>query len=85
MTPSIALPYWYGRYFTLPFEDNTLDVVFENNMFTHLAQDAVNAAREAYRVLKPQGFFAARDVDADSVVWGQHNDLIRQLDELLIS
>jgi ubiquinone/menaquinone biosynthesis C-methylase UbiE len=71
-----------GDALTLPFENGSLDVAFENNMFTHLAQTAVQAAREAYRVLKPQGFFAARDVDADSVVWGHHNDLIRQLDEL---
>lgn len=74
-----------GDALSLPFEDNTLDVIFENNMLTHLAQDAVEAAKEAYRVLKPQGFFAARDVDATSVVWGHHNELISQLDELFIA
>lgn len=74
-----------GDAFSLPFEVGALDVVFENNMFTHLAQNAIQAAREAYRVLKPQGFLAARDVDADSVVWGNKNDLISQLDELFIA
>ena len=74
-----------GDAFSLPFEDNSLDAAFENNMFTHLAQKAVQAAREVHRVLKPQGFFAVRDVDADSVVWGHLNDSIRQLDKLFIA
>jgi ubiquinone/menaquinone biosynthesis C-methylase UbiE len=74
-----------GDAFSLAFEDGTFDVAFENNMFTHLAQDAVDAAREAYRVLKPLGLLAVRDVDADSVVWGHHNDLIRKLDELFVA
>jgi ubiquinone/menaquinone biosynthesis C-methylase UbiE len=74
-----------GDAFSLAFEDGSFDVAFENNMFTYLAQGAVEAAREAYRVLKPQGFFAARDADADSVVWGHHNDLISQLDQLFIA
>ena len=71
-----------GDAFSLPFEDGTLDAAFENNMFTHLAPNAVRAAREVYRVLKPQGFFAVRDVDADSVVWGNLSEPIRQLDRL---
>lgn len=74
-----------GDAFSLPFEDGTFDAVFENNMFTHLAQDAGRAAREVYRVLKPLGFFAARDVDADSVVWGNLSDPIKQLDRLMIA
>lgn len=74
-----------GDAFSLPFEDNSLDAAFENDMFTHLAQNAVRAAREVYRVLKPQGFFAARDVDADSVVWGHLSNPIRQLDKLFIA
>jgi ubiquinone/menaquinone biosynthesis C-methylase UbiE len=74
-----------GDAFSLTFEDGTFDVAFENNMFTHLAQAAIDAAREAYRVLKPQGLFAVRDVDADSVVWGHHNNLIKKLDELFIA
>ena len=40
------------------------------------------AAREVYRVLKPEGFFAARDADADGVVWGYKTDAIKQLDKL---
>lgn len=74
-----------GDVFSLPFEDGTVDAAFENNAFTHLAQNAVWAAREVYRVLKPRGFFAARDVDADAVVWGNLIDPLKQLDKLFIA
>jgi ubiquinone/menaquinone biosynthesis C-methylase UbiE len=66
----VNVTFQIGDAFSLPFEDGTLDAAFENNVFTHLARNAVRAAREVYRVLKPQGLFAVRDVDADSVVWG---------------
>lgn len=69
--------------FSLPFEDNTFDTAFENNVFVHLAGDAAKGAEEIYRVLKPGGFFAARDVDTDAVVWGNLNDSIKQLDTLI--
>lgn len=55
---------------------------FENNVFVHLSQTAVQAAREAYRMLKPRGFFAARDADVDSVVWGHFDESLKQLDKL---
>lgn len=71
-----------GSVLSLPFEDGTFDAAFENNVFTHLPADAILAAREIYRVLKPGGLFAARDVDTDSVVWGNLNDSIKQLDRL---
>jgi ubiquinone/menaquinone biosynthesis C-methylase UbiE len=74
-----------GDALSLPFEDGSFDVIFENNVFTHLAQDAVQAAREVYRVLKPQGFFAARDVDAEAVIWGHLSDSLKQLDKLMIA
>jgi ubiquinone/menaquinone biosynthesis C-methylase UbiE len=74
-----------GNALSLPFEDATFDVAFENNVFTHLSQDAVRAAREVYRVLKPGGFLAARDVDADAVVWGNLSDPIKQLDKLFVA
>ncbi len=74
-----------GDALTLPFDDDTFDAAFENNVFTHLSKNAVLAAREVYRVLKPNGFFAVRDVDVDSVVWGNLTDSIKQLDRLLIT
>jgi ubiquinone/menaquinone biosynthesis C-methylase UbiE len=74
-----------GDALSLSFEGDTFEAVFENDVFTHLAQDAARAAREAYRVLKPRGFFAARDVDADSVVWGNLSDSIKLLDKLFIA
>lgn len=74
-----------GDALSLSFEEDTFEAAFENNVLTHLAQDAPRAAREAYRVLKPQGFFAVRDVDADSVVWGNMSESIKQLDKLFIT
>ena len=74
-----------GDALSLPFDDDTFDAVFENDMFTHLSQKASNAAKEVYRVLKPNGIFAARDVDADAVVWGHRTDALKQLDELFIA
>ena len=71
-----------GSALALPFGEDTFDAAFENNVFTHLAENSIQAALEVYRVLKPGGFFAARDVDTDSVVWGHLNDSIRQLDRL---
>jgi SAM-dependent methyltransferase len=74
-----------GDALSLPFGDGTFDVVFENDLLTHLAQDAARAAGEVYRVLKPGGFFAARDVDADAVVWGHLVDPLKGLDRLFIA
>lgn len=70
---------------SLPFEDGTFDAAFENNVFTHLAHDAPQAAGEVYRVLKLGGIFAARDVNVDAVVWGHLTDPLKQLDRLLIA
>ncbi len=74
-----------GDALRLPFEDGTFDVVFENDVFTHLSQRAEPAAAEVYRVLKPGGIFAARDVDVAAVVWGHATYAIEQLDRLMIS
>jgi SAM-dependent methyltransferase len=74
----------HGDALALPLGDATFDVAFENDMFTHLAQDAVRAARAIYRVLEPGGFLAARDVDASAVVWGHPSDALRELDRLFI-
>lgn len=73
-----------GDALSLPFEDDAFDAAFENNVLTHLSENAIQAAREVYRVLKPQGFFAVRDVDVNSVVWGNLTDPIKQLDRLFI-
>lgn len=74
-----------GDALSLPFEDDTFDAVFENNVFIHLAQDAVRASREIYRVLKPSGLFAARDADAEAVVWGHPSPSLKELDRLMIA
>lgn len=71
-----------GNALSLTFEDGSFEAAFENNMLTHLSQDAVQAASEVYRVLKPGGFFATRDVDTDAVLWGHQNETIKLLDRL---
>jgi ubiquinone/menaquinone biosynthesis C-methylase UbiE len=79
------LTFQKGDAMALQFEDSAFDAVFENDLFTHLSQNATRAARELYRVLKPGGFFGARDVDADAVVWGHLTDPIKQLDRLMMA
>jgi ubiquinone/menaquinone biosynthesis C-methylase UbiE len=74
-----------GNALALPFEAHTFDAAFENNVFTHLAKQAVPAAREVSRVLKSSGFFAARDVDAKAVLWGHPTEALKQLDHLFIA
>jgi SAM-dependent methyltransferase len=64
----------------LPFGDHSFDAAFENDLFVHLAADAVSAAREIWRVLAPGGLIAARDVDAEAVVWGAQTDGMRDFD-----
>ncbi len=73
-----------GDVLSLPFEESTFDAAFENNVFIHLSQHAPQVAEEVYRVLKPGGFFAARDADASAVVWGNLSDSIQQFDKLFI-
>ncbi len=69
----------------LPFEAETFDAVFENDLLTHLARAASAAVREIHRVLRPGGLFAARDVDAGAVVWGPASEATRQLDRWMIA
>ncbi len=71
-----------GDALSLPFDDGSFDAAFENNVFTHLADKSVRAAREVHRVLKPGGLFAARDVDTDAVMWGHRTEAIAELDRL---
>jgi ubiquinone/menaquinone biosynthesis C-methylase UbiE len=67
----------------LPFDDESFDVAFENDMFVHLADQAVEAARQAFRVLKPGGLLAARDADASLALWGNPVDDLPVLDGLM--
>jgi SAM-dependent methyltransferase len=62
---------------------DVLDAAYENDLFVHLANDAVRAAGEVFRVLKPGGLFGARDVDTDSVVWGNPIESLQELDALM--
>jgi ubiquinone/menaquinone biosynthesis C-methylase UbiE len=77
--------FWTGDVLSLPFKDEVFDVTFENDLLTHLPGDAVRAAAEIYRVLKPGGLFAARDVDTDAVLWGHPSKPIDHLNKLMIA
>ena len=74
-----------GDALALPFEDASFEAAFENDLLTHLANQAGQAVREIYRVLKPGGLFAARDVDAGAAMWGQASEATRQLDRWMIA
>ncbi len=69
--------------FSLPFDDERFDAAFENDMFVHLADRAVEAAREAYRVLRPGGLFAARDADASLAIWGHPVEELQVIDRMM--
>ena len=55
--------------YELPFEDDTFDTAFENEMLEHV-DDPEKAAREIHRVVRPGGVFGARDSDHDGRLWG---------------
>lgn len=68
---------------SLPFADQSFDIVFENNLLIHVAAEAARAVGEAYRVLRPGGSFAARDAVADAALWGPA-DTMSEFDELFV-
>lgn len=51
-----------GSVYDLAFEDGSFDVAHAHQVLQHLARPA-DAAKEAFRVLRPGGLFAARDAD----------------------
>lgn len=58
----------------LPFEDNTFDVVHTSHVFEHL-EDPLQAAREAFRVLKPGGMLFI-EVPNQLDNFGFHRDML---------
>lgn len=57
-----------GDAYSLPFEDNTFDVVHTHQTLHHVA-DPVAVLREMRRVVKPGGVVAAREVDYSGTIW----------------
>ena len=53
---------------TLPFHDNTFDMVFSHNMMHHVPEPGF-MLREMARVLKPDGSFVLRDLKRLSPFW----------------
>ncbi len=68
---------------SLPFADQSFDIVFENNLLIHLADEAARGVSEAYRLLRPGGSFAARDAVADMALWGP-TDTMSEFDRLFV-
>jgi len=63
------LSFQVASVYELPFEDDTFDAAFENEMLEHI-DDPEKAAREIHRVVRPGGVFGARDSDHDGRLWG---------------
>lgn len=61
--------------YSLPFEDDSFDVVFAHQLLQHLA-DPVAALAEAMRVTRPGGLIAARDADYGTMVHDPHEPRI---------
>ncbi|KAK6205091.1 methyltransferase [Scheffersomyces amazonensis] len=56
-----------GSIYSLPFEDNTFDVVHAHQVVIHL-QDPVAALKELRRVVKVGGYVCVKDADLDSII-----------------
>lgn len=64
-----------GDVYTLPYDDDSFDVVFAHQVLQHLA-DPVAALTEAARVVRPGGLVAARDADYGTMVHDPHEERI---------
>ncbi|ADD44420.1 class I SAM-dependent methyltransferase [Stackebrandtia nassauensis] len=64
---------------SLPFDDDTFDVVHAHQVLQHVA-DPIAALREMRRVCRPGGIVAARDADYEAMTW---YPAIPELDEWL--
>ena len=70
-----------GSAYDLPFDDDSLDVVYAHQVFQHLSQP-VEALREVRRVLKPQGIVALRDSDYETMIHAPVTEVIVRWREL---
>ena len=64
-----------GSAYTLPFEAASFDVVHAHQLFQHLTRP-IDAAREAWRVLRPDGLLAVRDADYATMTHWPHSPLL---------
>jgi SAM-dependent methyltransferase len=56
----------------MPFADNTFDFIFALEVIEHI-EDDIEAMRELYRILKPNGFLITT-VPAFMFLWGYHDE-----------
>ena len=56
----------------LPYEDNYFDFVFSVQVFCNISEDDLKAWKEAYRVLKPGGYFISL-LPACSLLFSNHD------------
>ncbi|RCK59656.1 putative methyltransferase C1B3.06c [Candida viswanathii] len=66
-TGVLNVSFQLGSIYSLPFDDNTFDLVHAHQVVIHL-QDPVKALRELERVTKPGGYVCVRDADLESSV-----------------
>jgi len=62
------LEFVVGDAYSLPFDDDTFDIVHAHQTLQHVARP-VDMLREMRRVAKPGGLVAARDVDYAGTIW----------------
>ncbi|PQE13898.1 O-methyltransferase protein [Rutstroemia sp. NJR-2017a BBW] len=65
-----------GDVMSLPFEDDSFDVVHTHQVLIHLP-DPVGALKEMRRVCKKGGFVACREADMDDVVLSPDSDVLK--------
>lgn len=70
-----------GDVYALDFPDNRFDIVHAHQVLQHL-KDPVAALAEMYRVTRPGGIIAVRDVDYGGMVWWPPDPMLTRWNEL---
>ncbi len=78
------LSFQVASVYELPFEDDTFDAAFENEMLEHI-DDPEKAAREIHRVVRTGGVFGARDMDHDGRLWGSLPPALNGLPDFILA
>src|SRR5438093_1540876 len=70
-----------GSVYELPFENDSMDVVFAHNLVVHLAEP-LRAPQEIRRVLKPGGVVGIADDDMGTWLWEPSTPLLSELERI---
>ena len=80
----VQLEYSIGDIHSLPFADNTFDVVHAHQVLQHVG-DPIQALKELRRVVKPGGIVAARDSDYSAYTWYPSDPKLDEWRDLYLS